>query len=135
MSDPLGVVKRLFDAQNAHDLDAMVACFAPDYRSEQPAHPSRTFVGSEQVRKNWARLLDAIKGFRTELIDIAVQGDRAWVEFHWTGTRADGSLFDERGVGIFIVSDGRIISARLYADAVEVASGIDDVVGRMAGTS
>jgi hypothetical protein len=30
---------RLTAAQNAHDLDGMVACFAEDYRSEQPLFP------------------------------------------------------------------------------------------------
>jgi hypothetical protein len=48
------VIERLRDAQNAHDLDGFVACFDPRYRSEQPVHPDRAFVGSEQVRRNWA---------------------------------------------------------------------------------
>jgi len=26
---------------NQHDLDAMVGCLDPSYRSEQPAHPNR----------------------------------------------------------------------------------------------
>jgi hypothetical protein len=46
------VLERLRDAQNGHDLDAFVACFDPQYRSEQPVHPDRAFVGSEQVRSN-----------------------------------------------------------------------------------
>ena len=48
------VMDRLLVAMNADDLDAFVACFAPDYRSEQPAHPNRAFEGSAQVRENWA---------------------------------------------------------------------------------
>lgn len=135
MSDPLSAVKRLFAAQNAGDVDGMVACFATDYRSEQPAHPARAFLGAEQVRKNWSLLLDSITGFRTELLDAAVTGDRAWVEFRWTGTRADGSAFEEVGVGIFSVLEGRIASARLYAGEVERASSIHDAVARMAGRS
>lgn len=135
MSDPLSAVKRLFTAQNAGDVDGMVACFATDYRSEQPAHPARAFVGAEQVRKNWSLLLDSITGFRTELLDEAVTGDRAWVEFRWTGTRADGSAFEEVGVGIFSVLEGRIASARLYAEEVERDSSIHDAVARMAGRS
>jgi ketosteroid isomerase-like protein len=35
--DPMAVVRRLQDATNRHDLDALVACFAPDYLSEIPA--------------------------------------------------------------------------------------------------
>ena len=47
------VMNRLLAALNAHDLDAFVACFAVDYRSEQPAHPSRAFEGNDKVRENW----------------------------------------------------------------------------------
>ena len=46
------VSERLVQAMNAHDLEAHVACFRDDYRSEQPAHPARTFTGREQVRQN-----------------------------------------------------------------------------------
>jgi hypothetical protein len=45
---------RLTAAQNAHDLDGMLACFHEDYRSEQPLFPARTFQGIEQVRTNWS---------------------------------------------------------------------------------
>jgi len=34
------LVERLRQAINKHDLDAFVACFDPDCRSEQPAHPA-----------------------------------------------------------------------------------------------
>jgi hypothetical protein len=45
------VIERLYKAINQHDPDAMVECFDPDYRSEQPAHPNRGFGGKEQVHK------------------------------------------------------------------------------------
>jgi hypothetical protein len=38
-SSPRGVFERMIGAINRHDLEAMVAYFAPDYRSEQPLHP------------------------------------------------------------------------------------------------
>jgi hypothetical protein len=57
------VLARLRDAQNAHDLDAFVACFDPAYRSEQPVHPDRAFVGSGQVRMNWAEVFAGVPDF------------------------------------------------------------------------
>ena len=39
------MMDRVLAAMNAHDIDAFVACFATDYRSEQPAHPDRAFSG------------------------------------------------------------------------------------------
>jgi len=51
-SSPKVVFERMISALNRHDLDAMVACFAPDFRSEQPFHPGRSFTGQAGVRKN-----------------------------------------------------------------------------------
>jgi hypothetical protein len=42
------VSERLLEAINAHDLESQLAYFSEDYRSEQPAHPARTFSGREQ---------------------------------------------------------------------------------------
>src|SRR6478672_11689767 len=54
------VMNRVLGALNAHDLDAFVACFAKDYRSEQPAHPDRAFQGSDKVRENWASVFSGV---------------------------------------------------------------------------
>jgi len=60
VADPRDVTDRLTAAQNAHDLEAMLACFHEDYRSEQPMFPARAFQGIDQVRKNWSALLESI---------------------------------------------------------------------------
>lgn len=52
-SSPKLVFERMILAANRHDLDAMVACFALDFRSEQPFYPERNFTGQAGVRKNW----------------------------------------------------------------------------------
>ena len=69
------VLERLRDAQNRHDLDAFVACFDPEYRSEQPVHPDRVFVGSNQVRKNWGAIFEGVPDFHAELLRSAREGD------------------------------------------------------------
>jgi ketosteroid isomerase-like protein len=126
---------RLTAAQNAHDLDEMVACFAEEYRSEQPLFPVRNFQGIDQVRANWSALLEGIQDFRAEIVRSAVEGDTVFVEVHWTGTKADGAPFDERGVLIMGVQDDRITWGRLYVDEVErEGADIDAVVRRMAGS-
>jgi ketosteroid isomerase-like protein len=126
------VIERLRDAQNRHDLDAFVACFDPAYRSEQPAHPDRAFVGSEQVRSNWAAIFAGVPDFRARLLRSAFQDDTGWAEWHWHGTRTDGTRLDMRGVTIFGVRDGRIVWGRLYLEDVETGQGIDQAVRRMA---
>ena len=135
MGDPRAVIDRLTAAQNAHDLEAMLACFHEDYRSEQPLFPARNFQGIRQVRANWSALLEGIRDFEAEISRSAVDGDTVFVEIHWTGTKADGTPLDERGVIIMGIRDDRIAWGRLYADEVErEGADIDAVVRRMAGT-
>jgi len=126
---------RLTAAQNAHDLEGMLACFHEDYRSEQPMYPARTFRGIGQVRKNWSALLQSIPDFHADIVRSAVDGDTVFTEIHWTGTKADGAAFDERGVVIMGIRDDRIAWGRLYAEEVDSeGADIDAVVARMAGT-
>ena len=49
------MVDRLVHATNAHDVDAVAACFAEEYENETPVHPARSFRGREQVRQKRAR--------------------------------------------------------------------------------
>jgi ketosteroid isomerase-like protein len=134
--DPRVVLERLLAALNAHALEQMVGCFADDYRSEQPAHPARAFVGVEQVRKNWGALLEQIPDLRAELIASAVDGDTVWAEMRWTGTKTEATPLDERGVTILGIRDDRIAWGRLYMEEVEAnGAGIDETVDEMTGTS
>ena len=135
MGDPRAVMNRLTAAQNAHDLERMLACFHEDYRSEQPLFPARTFTGVDQVRANWGTLLGAIPDFHAETLRSAADGDVVFSEVHWTGTKADGTALDERGVIVMGVRDDRVAWGRLYVDEVAGESaGIDAVVRGMAGT-
>lgn len=128
------VSERLGRAMNAHDLEAHVSCFTEDYRSEQPAHPGRTFTGREQVRKNWSGLFESIPDFRAEILRLAVADDTEWAEWHWLGTKEDGSPLEERGVTIVGIRDGRIAWGRLYLEEIEQeGADIEETVRRMAG--
>jgi hypothetical protein len=128
------VSEKLLRAMNAHDLEAHVACFADDYRSEQPVHPARAFTGRAQVRENWSKLFESIPDFQAELLRLAVVDDAEWSEWIWRGTKEDGTSLDERGVTIMGTRDGRIAWARLYLEETELeGAGIDDTVRRMAG--
>jgi ketosteroid isomerase-like protein len=128
------VLERLHQALNEHDLAGFLACFGPDYRSEQPAHPNRGFGGREQVEKNWAALFSGIPDFHAELIATTADGDAVWAEWRWSGTRADELRLDMRGVTLFGVEDGLIAWGRLYMEEVEAAGeDIDETVRRLAG--
>ena len=101
-------------------LDAAVACFAADYRSEQPAHPSRAFSGREQVRENWASVFAGVPDFNAELLASASTDDGVEIgEWRWSGIHTDGSPFAMRGVTVTGVEDNQIVWARLYVEPVE----------------
>src|SRR5262249_51240610 len=110
-----------------------LGCFAPDYRSEQPAHPGRGFGGREQVEKNWDALFSGIPDFRAELVAAAEDGNTIWAEWRWSGTRAGESPLDMSGVTLFGIEDGLITWGRLYMEEVEAAGeSIDQTVQRLA---
>jgi ketosteroid isomerase-like protein len=126
---PAVMVERLCRATNDHDLDALVACFAPDYRNETPAHPERGFTGREQVRKNWEQIFGAIGDIQAEVLRCAADDDTVWSEWEHRGTRPDGSPHVMRGVVIFGVEDGLATWARFYLEPVqEGGGGVDEAV-------
>ena len=129
---PLAVLERLTAAMNRHDLGAFVACFDGDYESDQPAHPDRHFRGAAQVERNWAAMFAGVHDFRADVVRSAATGEEVWVEWHWTGTRADGSRLDARGVCIFGVRGGRVAWGRLYMEDVEAGAGIEAAVSSLA---
>ena len=125
------MVARLRQATNDHDLDALVACFTPDYINETPAHPERGFTGRGQVRENWTRIFAAIPDVRAEVLRCAVDGDTVWSEWEHRGTRPDGTVHLMRGVVIFGIVDGLASWARFYLEPVqEGGGGVDDAVRR-----
>ena len=133
-NDGGAVSERLVQAMNAHDLDAQVACFRQDYRSEQPAHPTRTFTGREQVRQNWSQLFESSPDFRAEILRLAVVSNEEWTEWIWYGTKEDGTPLEERGVTIWGIRDGQIAWGRLYMEETErEGADITETVRRMAG--
>jgi hypothetical protein len=122
------IAERIAAVMNAHDLDAFVALFAPDYDSVQPAHPDRAFTGNAQVRKNWSEVFAGVPDFHAELIGATTDGDTEWTEWRWSGTGLDMA-----GVIVIGLRDGLIARARLYVEHVEHGDGIEAAVRAMSG--
>ena len=135
MDSPAEVLARLNTAMNRRDLVAFVACFDPDYESDQPAHPDRHFRGRAQVERNWAAMFAGLPDFHAEVVRSAVDSDGFWVEWRWTGTRADGTRLDACGSCIFGVRSGRLVWGRLYMEDVELGRGIEEAVVSLADGS
>jgi hypothetical protein len=110
------VLGRLRDALNDRDPDAMLECFHPGYRSEQPAHPNRGFGGKEQVLKNWSGMFESFPDFRADLLRQSSDGDVVWSEWYWSATGLTMA-----GVVLMGVEQDLISWARLYMEPVEEA--------------
>ena len=117
-SSPKLVFERMIQATNRHDLEAMLAFFAPDYRSEQPFHPERNFVGQEGVRKNWKFFFTTIPDIQIEVLGEVEEGDTVWAELHYHGTQIDGKKHDVMGVTLMGIQADQITWARLYIETL-----------------
>lgn len=131
VAGPAAMVHRLQCATNDHDLESVVACFAPDYRNETPAHPERGFTGTEQVRANWMQIFAAIPDLTCTVLSCAVDGETVWSEWEHRGTRSDGTAHVMRGVIIFGVTGDLAAWARFYLEPVQADAGsVDHAVRR-----
>jgi ketosteroid isomerase-like protein len=113
-------ISKLRDIMNAHDAKGLAALFAPDYRSEQPAHPNRGFGGHDQVEANWTEMFRGVPDLTAEVFSEVTVGSTSWSEWIWRGHHTDGSDFEMRGVIVMgLTTDGRVAEARLYMEPVE----------------
>ena len=125
------VLARLERATNTHDIDAVVGCFAANYRNDTPVHPERGFTGRDQVRRNWEQIFAAIPDVTATVLRSSVNGDEVWSEWEHRGTRRDGSAHVMRGVVIFGVADELLSWARFYLEPVqEGGENVDGAVRR-----
>ncbi|MBD0339221.1 MAG: nuclear transport factor 2 family protein [Thermoleophilia bacterium] len=132
MDDPREVLRRQERALNAHDVDALADCFHENLLSENFVHPSQTFTGRDQVKRNWAQMIGDVPDLRAQLLGTATDGDTVWGEWRIYGTRRDGELLDLRGVVISKVEDGRVRSSRRYLAPLDPGlETVDDFFRRM----
>ncbi len=113
------LLDHLTKATNGHDLDALVDCFALDYRNETPAHPAQGFTGRDQVRRNWEQIFAVMPDLTATVLRSCCQGEVVWSEWEMTGTRPDGTTLQTAGVMIFGVRDGRFSWVRFYLEPVQ----------------
>lgn len=116
---PKEIFESMIEAANRHDLEAMVACFAPDYRSELPFTPERNFTGQAGVRKNWGFFFSTMPDFQVEILREVVEGETVWAELFFHGTQTNGAKRMMRGVNIMGMQSGKIAWGKLYQNTVQ----------------
>src|SRR5438874_11047210 len=101
VEEPLVTIERLVESTNRHDLDALVGCFAEDYRNETPAHPARSFTGKAQVGRNWSAIFAFVPDIQVQVLRAADDGDAVWTDWERDVARCDGTR--RRVLGAIVV--------------------------------
>jgi ketosteroid isomerase-like protein len=115
-------------AANAHDLEALLACFHDDHTAERPTHRGVRY-GLEGVRQTWGALFREVADLRVEVLGWAVSGADApaggvqtvWAEWRWTGIHQDGDPVELQGVVVTGVRDDLFAWGRVYMEPVVLA--------------
>jgi steroid delta-isomerase-like uncharacterized protein len=105
------LLQTFLDAFNAHDVDAIMACFSDDCVLEMPRGPApggRRLVGKEQVREGIQSRFDGIPDVRYEDDRHWLSGDRGVSEWTIRGTQRTGEPIEVRGCDLFEFTDGKI---------------------------
>jgi ketosteroid isomerase-like protein len=114
----------LCDAFNAHDIDAILACFASDCVLEMPrgSNPWGTrFTGKEEVRRGlagrFAGLPDVHYADAEHFVDEAAQtGMSKWTV---SGTTPEGKQVRANGCDFYTFRDGLVVKKDSYWKIVE----------------
>ncbi len=108
MSDPNDqIIRRLYEAMDAHDGDTMASCYASDARFEDPVFGPLT---GTQAGDMWRMLTSRSEDLRVELAEQDVQGDRGsarWIARYTFGPTGRSVTNEIRGS--FRFRDGLII--------------------------
>lgn len=113
----------LFAAWNAHDLDRIVAFYAPGYEGADVSEraPQR---GPAGIRATLDRYFGAFPDIQFSADEVLVQGNRAAVVWTARGTHRGpvmgipptGHQIAVAGVSRLVIEDGRVVSARYIWD-------------------
>jgi ketosteroid isomerase-like protein len=107
---------------NEGDVDGAAALFAPDAELFFPRFaPRAVYRGDAQLREFVRWLSEALPQRTLAAGRISATDLSATVEFETAGTSSQGHDFDNTGVVVLDVADGRICALRVYLDTADLA--------------
>jgi steroid delta-isomerase-like uncharacterized protein len=117
-------LKRILEAFNRHDLDAIMEFFAGDCTFDFPrGHDpwGKRFTGKEQVREALAGRFIGIPDvhYGDDAHWISENGNRGVSEWLLTGTTASGASVKVRGCDLWEFQDGKLARKDSYWKIVE----------------
>lgn len=101
------VVDRVLAALNAHDLDAFVACYAPDATVED-GHDNVAARGHDELRARYGPVFERYPELRVEVLSRTGAGP-----FVVQQERVSGRGDTELHIAVYLVQDGLVARERL----------------------
>ncbi len=107
----------LFDAFNRHDIDGVMAYFAPDcvFNTIGGTEAWGTRIeGREAIAAAFSGVWGSMADARWDHHGHFVHGDRAVSEWTFSGTDADGGRVEAEGCDLFTLRDGKIVKKQAF---------------------
>lgn len=123
MDTAKAVLERWISAFNAHDVEALLRCYAETAVNHQisAGEPTR---GLQHIKDDFLQLFSAFPDIHATTVHILADGD--WAAWEWTGggtfegeflgQAPNGRSYTLQGCGFFRVVDGQIQEQRGYWD-------------------
>lgn len=120
--------RALFDAYATRDIDAIMACWAPDAMERSPLGDE--YVGHEALRAFFTEFYGAFPDCTAVPVRIVEQGDVAVVQHHMKGTfsgrpfqglLANGKTWEFDSVDVIQVRDGLVARIDVFFDGMVAA--------------
>lgn len=117
-------LKKVLDAFNRHDLDAIMEYFSEDCTFDFPRGPEyygQRFVGKTAVREGLASRFKGIPDvhYGEDIHFVSADGDRGLSEWTLTGTTTAGVKIKVRGCDLWTFRDGKIIRKDAFWKIIE----------------
>lgn len=103
-TDRLETLARLFRAFNAHDADAVMACFTPSavfLAAGGPEAVGRTIDGPNAIRAAFVSVWTDMPDVQWTVRRSRVLDEEGVTEWLFTGTKADGTRVEAEGIDLF----------------------------------
>ena len=106
----MNVVEQVIEALNAHDIDAMIACYAPDATIED-GYDHVGVPGHDEMRERYAVMFERFPELRVEPQSTRIDVGEFVVQEEIVTGRGD----HQRHVAVYLIRDGVIARERLVA--------------------
>ncbi len=113
----LAALDRLARGFNAHDIDAIMECFAEDCSLDMPRGPEphgSRFVGKDEVRRGLMMRFETTPDVHYGEVENLASGNLGISKWLLTGTTLDGHTVRLRGCDFYTFHDGLVTRKDSY---------------------